>query len=542
MKKYHLLGLLAVIAFYSCNDSSDPIGDGPSIAKHITINTDSQSLTTRVKRDNTGVMALIDPDLPTGRLLEVASSLPLIMVSQVEAPVFDGKTLKATHVDIDGDYAYVSYNTEGDTYLGAVDIFDITNIYSPVITEQAIFTDADISSLEYKNGKLYLAAAVNIDINSDVTSPANLITVSVAGGKFISDFVYTSLPSYVATDVANTNSNTAVTSGNDGIIGLFDGSHKPGSSSQMEDLRAVAFGSDKLAVLSGTSGVHILDPSNLSEVVNIPMTADVAGAKRTLEIDNGNLYVAEGAKGAGIYKMTDGSLIQKLPIPNIPVGVNTNDIVTNAVSVDNNLLFMANGGAGISVSDVADLAGIKSLGVLELEGSSNFLRNEEEFVFVAAGGGGLQILKINKSEGSTDPSCAGLPNYNGTAYLNINMFESASYSGSSVFKAVNIGGSFLFCGSLAIEQNLNINSDAVMTVNGTFVFGQYKKNTSLNLGSFATLKLQGNTVIYGDLKLNSGSTLEFIGEENTITVYGTVTINSGAQIIGKFKDTEGKFK
>ena len=80
-----------------------------------------------------------------------------------------------------------------------------------------------------------------------------------------------------------------------------------------------------------------------------------------------------------------------------------------------------------------------------------------------------------------------------------------------------------------------------MTVNGTFVFGQYKKNTSLNLSSLATLKLQGNTVIYGDLKLNSGSTLEFIGEENTITVYGTVTINSGAPLIGTFKATEGKF-
>ncbi|RAI84071.1 LVIVD repeat-containing protein [Algoriphagus yeomjeoni] len=542
MKKYHLIGLVTVIAFYSCNDSLSPIDEVPTIAKHVTIDTDSQSLTTRVKRDNTGVMALIDPDLPTGRLLEVASNLPLIMVSQVEAPVYDGKTLKATHVDIDGDYAYVSYNTEGDTYLGAVDIFDITNVYSPVITEQAIFKDSDISSLEYKNGKLYLAAAVNIDVNSDVTSPANLITVSVAGGKFISDFVYTSLPSYVATDVANTNSSTAVTSGNDGVIGLFDASQKSKSSTQMGDLRAVAFGNDKLAVLSGTSGVHILDPNNLSEVINIPLPADVAGAKRTLDIDNGNLYVAEGTNGAGIYKMTDGDLIQKLPIPNNPDDVAASEIVTNAVSVDKNLLFMANGAAGISVSDVADLGGIKSLGVLELEGSSNFLRNEEEFVFIASGHGGLQILKINKSEGSTDPSCAGLPNYNGTAYLNINMFESASFSGSSVLKAVNIGGSLLFCGSLAIEQNLNINSDAIMTVNGTFVFGQYKKNTSLNLASFATLKLQGNTVIYGDLKLQSGSTLEFIGEDSSITVYGSVTVNSGAQIIGKFKDTEGKFK
>jgi hypothetical protein len=537
MKKNLVFGLALAMALYSCNDTSNPINDGP-----ITINSDSQSLTARVNLDNAGVIGLIDPNAPEGRVLEEATDLPLILVSQVDAPVLDGKTLKATHVDIDGNYAYVAYNTEGDTYLGAVDIFDITNIYSPVITEQAVFTDTDISSLEYKNGKLYLAAAVNIDENDDVTSPANLITVSVSGGRFTSEFVYTSLPGFVATDVANTNSSTAVTSGNDGVIGLFDGTQTLGNSSEITDLRAVAFGTDKLAVLSGTTGVHILDPNSLSEVVSIPLTLDVAGAKRTMDIDNGNLYVSEGANGAGIYKMVDGSLVQKLAIPIRPEDVAEGDIVTNAVSVDNNLLFMANGAAGISISDVSDLASIKQFGVLDLDGSSNFVRNEEEFVFVATGFGGLQILKINKVEAPADTSCEGLSAYSGNANLNVNSNESQAYAGSSVLKNVNIGGTFLFCGSLAIEQNLNVNSNGLMTVNGSFAFGQYNKNTSLNINSQSKLQLHGSTVIYGDLRLNSGGTLEFLGEGNTITVYGTVTINSGAQIIGNFTDTEGKLK
>ncbi|MEP1257999.1 MAG: hypothetical protein ABJL32_04625, partial [Algoriphagus sp.] len=120
--------------------------------------------------------------------------------------------------------------------------------------------------------------------------------------------------------------------------------------------------------------------------------------------------------------------------------------------------------------------------------------------------------------------------------------ESAAYAGSTVLKNVNIGGTFLFCGSLAIEQNLNINSNGLMTVNGSFAFGQYRKNSSLNINSQSKLQLQGSTVIYGDLKLNSGATLEFLGNGNTITVYGTVTVNSGAQIIGNYTDTEGKLK
>lgn len=536
MKKHYLLGLALVFAFYSCNDTSNPINE-----ESITINSDSESLTARVKMDNAGVIGLIDPTAPEGRIQEEASDLPLVLVSQVDAPQVAGQTLRATHVDIDGDYAYVSYNMEGDTYLGAVDIFDISNPYSPKITEQAIFSDTDISALEFKNGTLYLAAAVNIDENSDVTSPANLITVSVSGGRFTSDFVYTSLPGFVATDLANTNSNTAVTSGNDGVIGLFDATQTTGASIEMEDLRAVAFGSDKLAVLSGTSGVHILDPNSLSEVFSIPLSADVAGAKRTMDIDNGALYVSEGANGAGIYKMTDGSLITKLAIPIRPEDVDAADIVTNAVSVDDNLLFMANGAAGISISDVTELSAIKEYGVLDLDGSSNFVRNEEEFVFVATGFGGLQILKINKvSSDPTEAVCTGLPAYPGDYWLNVNGGETKAYGGAASIGGLNNNSNFLFCGSLAVLDQFNMNGGSVTEVYGSLAFGRMNANNTMHINS--TLKLSGSVVIYGNLNLNSGGKIEFVGSGNSLTVFGSVTQNSGSSITGNFTDTEGKVK
>ncbi len=546
MKKHLLLGITLVIALYSCTNETDPI-----LQDSILINNDSELLSQRMSREGSGVIGITAPSLASGRISEdeiPASELPLILISQVAAPVSDGKTLKATHVDIDGNYAFVSYNTEGPTYLGAIEIFDISDIYSPKITSQAIFTDTDISSVAYKSGKLYLAGAVNIDANSEVSSPANLITVSVSAGQFTSPFNYTSVPGFVATDVVHTANNTAITSGNPGIIGLFDVAGNPGSSSEMEDLRAVAFGSDKLAVLSGISGVHILDPNSLSEVSNIPLSLDVAWAKRTMEINNNHLYVSEGANGAGIYRMTDGSLIQKLAIPINPDDVEPGDIVTNAVSVDGGLLFMANGAAGISISNVSEISSIKEFGVLDLDGSSNFVRNEEEFVFVATGSGGLQILKISVQEENPTPpagpgiNCDGLSTYTGSSNLNVNGNESQAYTGAASLKNVNIGGTFLFCGSLAVENNLNINSNGLMTVNGSFAFGQYQKNSTLNINSQSKLQLHGSTVIYGDLRLNSGATLEFVGEGNTITVYGKVTINSGAQIIGNYTDTEGKLK
>ncbi|WP_268037061.1 hypothetical protein, partial [Algoriphagus sp. PAP.12] len=401
-----------------------------------------------------------------------ASEIPLILISKVDAPQFNGSILKATHVDIDGDYAYVSYNTEGETYLGGVEIFDITDAYNPKITAQAIIQNVDVSSIAFKDGKLYLASAVNVDADFPVSSPANLITVSVGGGQFTSDFKFSSFSGYVATDVAHTNSHTVITSGNPGIVGLFNESAELITSSEITDLRAAAFGSDKLAVLSGTEGVLVLDPNTLSPLYTIPVALESTGAKRTIDIQNDYLFVSEGKNGAGIYQINDGAAVETLSIPFLPSDVDQSEIVTNAVSVDQELLFMANGAAGISISDVSDKSAIKEFGVLDLDGSSNFVRNEDHFVFVATGADGLQILKINTQEANpTDATidCSGLPGYSGNQNLNINGNETQAYSGSAVLKNVNVGGDFLFCGSLAIEQNLNINSNGLMTVSGSFV-------------------------------------------------------------------------
>ncbi|WP_026955010.1 hypothetical protein [Algoriphagus vanfongensis] len=541
MKNKLVLGLALSFAVFSCQDNTDPLEQDP-----IQINTDTETLSQRISKEGAGVIGITDPTLPAGRISQdeiPASEIPLILISKVDAPQSNGNTLKATHVDIDGDFAYVSYNTEGETYLGGVEIFDISDAYNPKITAQAIFQDVDISSIAYKDGKLFLAAAVNVDADYGVDTPANLITVSVAGGQFTSDFNFSTIPGFVATDVTHTNTNTVITSGNPGIVGLMDANNVLGSSQEITDLRAAAFGSDRLAVLSGTEGVRVMDPTNLSTIYTIPVAIESSGAKRTIEIDNDYLYVSEGSTGAGIYQINDGTEVANLEIPIKPSDVDPSEIVTNAVSVDDNLLFMANGAAGISISDVSDKANIKEFGVLDLDGSSNFVRNEEKFVFVATGADGLQILKINTQEtppAGVDLGCDGLPSYTGNQNLNINSNESQAYSGAAVLKNVNVGGDFLFCGSLAIEQNLNVNSNGMMTVSGSFVFGQYQKNTSLNINSQSTLRLHGSTVIYGDLRLNSGATLEFVGEGNTLTVYGTVTINSGAQIIGDFTDTEGK--
>jgi hypothetical protein len=532
-------GALAVVL--SCNNTDE----NPN-SSTILINNDSEQLSKRLTLEGSGVLGISASANPSGRMLadDDAEKISLVLISKASSPSFEGKTLQATHVDIDGDYAYVAYNTAGATYLGAVEVFDISDAYKPKIVSQAIFKNADISALEYKDGLLFLAMAIDVD-NSEVSEPANMGVVPVSNGKFTSDFKFVSVPGFVATDVTATSEFTALVSGSNGDLTIFDRTLGKMGEVSVEDLRSVAFGENRLAILSGTKGASILNPSSLTQVTTIDLIQDEPQAKRTIDIENDHLFIAEGKNGAGIYSLSNGKQVNKLSIPINPENVEPGDIVTNAVSVEDDLLFMANGAAGISIADVSEEDYVEEYGILDLDGSSNFVRFENKFIFVATGAGGLQILKIVENENEDDVAgdkCQGLKSYEGSSNLNVNSNESMAFKGSAQLKNVNVGGTFLFCGSLAIENNLNVNSNGVMEVFGSFAFGQYKQNTSLNINSNAVLRLSGSVVIYGDLRLNSGAKLEFVGQGNTITVYKDVTINSGASISGNFTDTEGKLK
>lgn len=534
--------LIATASFVvSCNDSAEN-----PINSEILINTDSEQLSQRLTLDGSGVIGISAPSNPSGRMLDDddAEKVSLVLISQASSPIYEGNTLQATHVDIDEDYAYVSYNTAGPTYLGAVEIIDISDVYKPKIVSQAIFKNSDISAVEYRDGMLFLAMAIDVD-NSEVNEPANMGVVNVANGQFTSDFKYISVPGFVATDITTTSDLTAIVSGSNGVLTVFDRNLNKRSEVAIEDLRSVAFGENRLAILSGTKGASILNANSLTESTSISLGSDEPQAKRTIAIEDDHLYIAEGKNGAGIYRSDNGRQVAKLSIPINPENVEQGDIVTNAVSVEDDLLFMANGAAGISITDVDEEDDVEQYGVLDLDGSSNFVRFEKKFIFVATGSGGLQILKLMDAEDDEDePSdkCEGLNSYSGSSNLNVNSNESMAFRGSAQLKNVNIGGNFLFCGALSVENNLNINSNGVMEVFGSFAFGQYRGNSSLNINSNSVLRLSGSVVIYGDLRLNSGAKLEFVGEGNSITVYGNVTINSGASISGNFTDTEGKLK
>lgn len=538
--------LLALITFFII--SCQPDRDTPVPDPTILINSDSETLSNRLTLEGAGVVGIISSDIINGRIKEdeeLAGKIPMMVISQVDPPVYEGKILKATHVDIADNFAFVSYNTEGNEFLGAIEIFDISDPIYPKITSQAIFKNADVNSLTYKQGKIYAAAAFDIDKEEGIKTPAQLITVSTNGGNFTSEFSKFDIEGYAAVDVSTTDNGVAVASGSNGLIGLFDSNGKMNAEFPLNDLRSVKYGNGVLGVLSGTSGIKILDPETLNIISSIELENDIAESKRTLDMGPGLIMASEGKRGVGIYSIASGTILQRLNIPINPEGVAEGDIVTNAVSYDDGKIYMANGGAGISVAEVVENDVLEEIGILGVTGSSNFIKSHKGYIFVASGSKGLQILSLaQKDELPLNPGilCGNFLPYQGNANLNVNSNEVMEFGGSSSLKNVNIGGQLTFCGSLAIENSLNINSGGLFMMNGSFVFGLYNRNNTLSINGDGTLKISGSVVIYGDLNLNSGAKIEFVGDSNSVTIFGRVQKGQNVTITGEFTDTERKLK
>ena len=77
-------------------------------------------------------------------------------------------------------------------------------------------------------------------------------------------------------------------------------------------------------------------------------------------------------------------------------------------------------------------------------------------------------------------------------------------------------------------------------MSGSLAIGGIDRNDHLNINSGSVLRVEGNLTVYGDLNLNSNSTIEFIGNNSSIHVYGEVRKNKNSNVIGNYTDTSDK--
>jgi len=522
--------LVAVLFLASCQNDDDTVGNDPQ--NGVIINNDSQGLNERISFDNSGVLSMRQDSNPLGRDEQVAGTLPLVMVAEVAPPTYNGMTLKATHVAINGNYAYVSYNVEGEPYGGAIDVINISNPNSPQLVVQAILPNTDLSSVNYDNGVLYLAGARSTDAFPTAGTAAFSGAMTLNNGLLSTNFVQKSLPGNTGTSVTSSSSKYYAVSGNNGAISqLNKTSNAIEVSIPLADLRAVGLNNNRIVVLSGTQGVKVYNANGLALLSSFNTSQDTQNAKRTIDfLGTTRVLVSEGYNGLGVYNTSTGAKTQTIAVPTNVNGVNASDITTNAVSVNDDNVFVANGGAGMYIYKNTNSV-LSFLGSISLSGNSscNYLTSSGDYIFAAMGNGGLKIVKMVAS--SVD--CTSFPLYLGlSANLNVNSGETKQYQGAAALSTVNVNANLTWCGSLSVSQALNVNSGGVFSIKGSLAQGTVLFGQPLTVNG--TLRVEGSVVVYGNLVLNSGAKVEFVGQGSSITIFGNVTKNSNVTITGNY--------
>lgn len=499
-----------------------------------------------------------------------SSDLPLIMIASVNPPEIDGVSLRATHVAIHNNYAYVSYNVEGAVYKGAIDVIDISDPNNPLLAGQALFPNTDINSVIYNNGDLYIAGA-NPSLNAASTDPALLFKIGLVQNLPMSNnLILMDMPGFSGVDVTVQGNNVYGASGDNGVVAKYNQNGNLQNSISVTDLRALGVNNNKLVALSGSSGVHVYNANNFSSSLNFSTLQDVPQAKRTITFYNDYLLAAEGMDGVGIYDLNSGNQLNTLALPNIsdlPPSIDPSEVVTNSVSTLQDHIFVAQGAAGVSLFEVGnDLTDINDIGLLDLEGSANYVKAEGYYLFVANGAGGFKILKrLTQTEGSSLDgaiACENFPTYNGSTWMNINANQVKAYSGSTSISGIDVKGELTYCGNLAVSQTLKVRSNGKFFMNGSLVQGTTANPLlAFDISSNALAQIEGSVIIYGNLKIKSGGTLqingdltvygdvnmeansnlEFQGNTSTANIFGSVNRHQNSTVSGQFTDLQNKF-
>jgi outer membrane protein assembly factor BamB len=377
-------GILMVVAILFSCEHGEEVTQGRVIVNN-------SSFDGRVDYDVDSTV-IIGP-LEGGRSKAAAS---LKLRAEVLPPVYNGITLRASHIYVDKDYAYVVYNLEGEPYLGGVEVFNIKDIKRPFIESQAIFVNTDVSSVYYDNNAIYLAEATG---DEGFESPAVLEELQVESGKLTTRSRRVGLTSYAATDVSASQDNIVVTSGSTGGLFILDRTTlEKKAFVDLDDARAVAFGSgNSIVVMQGTPARVSLYNADGSLQNKFSLEgATIPESKSMLALKGNAIFVSAGDGGTYCINRTTGNVNFNIPTPQVK-DLDPLLSVCNSVAVSGDMLYMANGEAGLYAATVhgegerySDLSPIRFSG----KTSANHISAKGRTIFLATGTGGLKIVEI----------------------------------------------------------------------------------------------------------------------------------------------------
>ena len=394
MKKLLRLFTIAagsLIAASACQHFDDDLTDPK---RRIVIENNQDTLGARLSNSENGILNLVATDSASGRILS-RPEYELFLVAEVTPPSYNGQLLRASYVEIAGTLAFVAYNTEGESYLGGVDVFDISDEENPRLISQAIFPYTDVSAVAYDKNTLYLAEATNVDLDPDFDSPAVLEEITLEDGLLSENSRRVAVTGYVATGVKVEAGEVITTSGSSGGLTIFDKSTLSTSFyAEVDNARDLAVKGNTIAVASGAPGkISFFERNSRSALEAYALGgASEEGARSGVDFLDDDLIFAAGAEGILVLNQKSGAVTKAVELPAIE-GVEPSDIVANSVSVSEGFVLMANGAAGLYVGKAKGNK-IELDGVIAVGGSANVVKSKGNVIFVATGTGGLKIVRI----------------------------------------------------------------------------------------------------------------------------------------------------
>ena len=415
-----LIGMF-VLLHSSCGDSTGPgnqsdgritiVNNAAELALLVTYFDDS------IPIDSTGVgyPSAVSPGPSVSRSSAAsAASFKLKLKAEVAPPTISGQLLQATSVSIVGQRAIVSYNMIGNPYLGALDVFDISNPDKPKLKSRALFQNTDMSAVFASGSNVYVAEATG---DAGFPTPAVFELMQLVGDNLVlAGNRRMGLSSFAGTSATASGSRAYATSGDNGALFVVNTANFTRVDSiPLHDARWVAVAGGKIVVVQGTitatqGQISVFNETTLAPAGTFAFTgAEVAQSKSTVEIAGGKAFIAAGSGGVQVLSATTGAVVGSVPRPNPDsLGLSPSVVVSNAASVSGDLLFIGNGEAGVYVAQGSQAFSatahnapqtITMLGRLRFSNlqSVNHVAysSSEQFLIIAAGLGGLKMVKVN---------------------------------------------------------------------------------------------------------------------------------------------------
>jgi hypothetical protein len=297
----------------------------------------------------------------------------------VAPPQVAGEAVQITDmvIDSDGKLGVATANYAGEVAKGALQLFDVSDPYNPVMTAEVLFADAEYNSavlagtVAYVLGNDRQGAIVDAYDVSDPASPRLASRVA--------------LGAHTALAALASGSHLSVVTGDNGGLFLLDASDglAPAETGLVElaDARNLARAPGGVAVLTGQGVVFVQTDGgiDLVPIAGLPPMAPTRG------VVVGDVYYVNSSDGIVAVDLINHEARLAMPWA---------DGTPNGLATDDGLLFFrANGEAGLQLAHHSAADVYTALGTLDLAnaGSSNSVAVGNHVWFSGDGRGGVLI-------------------------------------------------------------------------------------------------------------------------------------------------------